>query len=170
MEKMFNEILSEKVVISKDSIDSVRSLIMDDLNKKIMTEAVLKAIIEYELEVRNIFTIYMTENLFYQKILLTWKEILVQNKKMTMPALIRFLKESGIIGQINIEHCEEILMKMIPPQNTKEHEFYQKGTIVQLYEKDSDKNLETRLEGDPNIAFHEFQLIMCRIALDIESG
>ena len=33
---MFNEILSEKVIISKDSIDSVRNLVMDELNKKLI--------------------------------------------------------------------------------------------------------------------------------------
>ncbi len=60
---MFNEVLSDKVIVSKESVESVRSLIMDDINKKIITESVIKAVIEYETEMKYIFTIYMTENL-----------------------------------------------------------------------------------------------------------
>ena len=44
---------------------------------------------------------------------------------MSMAALIRFFKDAEIIpNYMNIEHCEEMLLKMLPPQNSKEHEFY----------------------------------------------
>ena len=45
---MFNEILSDKLTVSKDSIEGVRNLVMDDINKKIISESVIRSVIEYE--------------------------------------------------------------------------------------------------------------------------
>lgn len=56
-------------------------------------------------------------------------------------------------------------MKMVPPANNKEHEFYSKGHVVNLYEKE--ENITKRLDGDPHIGFHEFQLLLARVAFEI---
>ena len=42
-----------------------------------------------------------------------------------MPALIRFLKDSEIVPNlIGIEHFEELLVKVIPAINAKEHDYF----------------------------------------------
>jgi len=65
------------------------------------------------------------------------------------------LREADIVPHIiSIEQFEEVMMKMVPPANNKEHEFYSKGQIVHLYEKE--EQLLKRIDGDPHILFHEF--------------
>jgi hypothetical protein len=46
------------------------------------------------------------------------------------------------------------MMKMVPPANNKEHEFFSKGLVVKLYEKE--ERLLNRVDGDPHFSFHEF--------------
>ena len=79
---------------------------------------------------------------------------------------MRFLRDADIVPHtLSIEQFEEIMMKMVPPSNNKEHEFYSKGQVVHLYEKE--ESLSKRIEGDPGIGFHEFQLLIARIAFEL---
>ena len=72
----------------------------------------------------------MTENLILKKIMLTWDEIMVQNKKMSTAALIRLMKDANVFSNImNIERFEDIIVKMVPPISSRESEFYQRGYI-----------------------------------------
>jgi len=48
----------------------------------------------------------------------------------------------------------------------KEHHFYSNSKLIQIYEKDLAKNEDPKYEGDPFLYFHEFQLVLCRIAMD----
>lgn len=67
----------------------------------------------------------MHENLLKGYIMLRWYEIAIQNKKMNTSSLIRFARDADIIPNLlSIEQFEEILVKMIPPANNREHEFY----------------------------------------------
>lgn len=45
-------------------------------------------------------------------------------------------------------------MKIIPPTNNKEHEFYSRGHVVHVYERDEKPS--NRIEGDPMLLIHEF--------------
>ena len=126
---MLSEILAEKTAISKDqSIEIVRNMIYDETNKRLLSENSIKGICEYELELRNIFTVYMQDNLAKGYIMLRWYELAIQNRKMNTAAFIKFVREADIVPNIlSIEQLEEVLMKMVPPANNREHEFYQKG-------------------------------------------
>jgi hypothetical protein len=143
----------------------IRNPIYDDINKRILNEQCITVLTSYEVEVRNIFTIYMQENLERRDIMLQWKELSIQNKKMTTPALVRFLRDADIVPHlISIETFEEVMMKILPPTNSREHEFYSKAQVVHIYEKD-DKVLH-KIEGDPTLLLHEFQLLLARIAFE----
>lgn len=41
---MLSEVLSEKVIVNKDSLESVRSPILDDINKRILSEPIIRAV------------------------------------------------------------------------------------------------------------------------------
>ena len=44
------------------------------------------------------------------------KEVELQNKKMSMVAFVRFLKEVDVVPHlINVEHVEDILSRIAPP-------------------------------------------------------
>lgn len=38
--------------------------------------------------------------------------------------------------------------------------------MINIYEKDLAKNEDPRYEGDPQLYFHEFELLLCRVAMD----
>lgn len=120
----------------------------------------------YEEEIKAMFVSYISENYRSPKLLLTWKEVALQNKKLTSYALIQFLKEAQIVPIImNIEPFEDIMMKMVPQVHQKENEFYHRHRLVHIYEKELDQ-AEQKIEGDPRVSFHEFQLLLGRIAFE----
>lgn len=73
-----------------------RIMIMDEMNRKILMENSIKTICEYETELKNLYMIYVEENYFAMKrqkrLLLSHREIELQNKKMSALGFIRFLK------------------------------------------------------------------------------
>lgn len=99
------------------------------------------------------------------RILLTHREIELQNKKMSSISFIRFLKEAEVLPHlINVEHVEDILSRVVPGTNPKENEFYYRHFLVDCYSKELD-NPELRSEGDPGLLFFEFMFSMARISL-----
>lgn len=104
--------------------------------------------------------IYVEENYFSMKkqnrLLLTHREIELQNKKMSALGFIRFLKDADVVPHmINIDHVEEILSRITPPSGIKENEFYYKHFLIDSYSKDMD-NPELKHEGDPGLLLFEF--------------
>ena len=63
LEKMLNEILSEKSTVRDASVEASRVIIFDETNKRLLAENTIAAISIFERELKNIFTIYMQENL-----------------------------------------------------------------------------------------------------------
>ncbi|CAD8089476.1 unnamed protein product [Paramecium primaurelia] len=164
LEKMLNEILSEKSAVRDHNVEPNRIIVLDETNKRLLAESSIQAISLYERELKNIFTIYMQENLQRGIIMLRWKEIWVQNKKMNMVSLVRFLRDAEIVPHIlSIEQLEEILLKIIPPINNKEYDFFQKGHFIQIYEK----NLSDCNDTDPQMLIHELQLLLARISFEL---
>lgn len=74
---MLNEILSEKSAVRDSNVEPNRIIVMDETNKRLLAENTIWAISIYERELKNIFTIYMQENLSRGYIMLRWKEIQV---------------------------------------------------------------------------------------------
>ncbi|KAL4481373.1 hypothetical protein ABPG72_010526 [Tetrahymena utriculariae] len=167
-ERMFQEILSEKTIVNKGSIEILRCPLFDDITKKLLLETTIQVLCEYEEELRNCYVSYISENYFQQKLLLTWNEIALQRKKMSTFALLMFLKESHVIPNVlSVENVNESMMKIIPAVSGKEIEFYHKHYVVQIYEKQIPEGVEKPVEHDPRLEFHEFQLCLARIAYEM---
>ena len=67
--------------------------------------------------------------------MLSWKEISVQNKKLTTPSLIRFLRDADIVPHlISLDDFELIMLKVLHPGNSKEQEFYSRNRILEIYD------------------------------------
>jgi hypothetical protein len=117
-----------------------------------------------------LYLLYVEENYWslrkQNRLLLTQREVQLQNKKMTAVSFIRFLKEADILPHlINVEHVEEILNRVVPSVNPKENEFYYKHFLVDCYSRDLD-NQEVRSEGDPGLLLFEFMFSLARIAVE----
>lgn len=83
---------------------------------------------------------YLFENYWSMKkskrILLTLREIILQNKKWTFTSLIHFLKDSETTPHmVSIEHIEEIMRFIIPNVNSTQQEFYSRHIIADNYHK-----------------------------------
>ena len=87
---------------------------VDEINRKILSETTIEALCSYELELQQIFTMYISENVGKKKFLLTWKELALQNKKLTTINVIRFFKNSELIPhEISIEVFADVLIKVL---------------------------------------------------------
>ena len=78
-DKIYNDLLGEKIVAEHDSMHYSRVMIMDEINRKMFMENAVCVLSEYEQELKNIYLIYVDENywtLKHQKrILLTHREV-----------------------------------------------------------------------------------------------
>jgi hypothetical protein len=82
-------------------------------------------IVSFERDIRGLFNCYIAEN--YQsmkndkRLLLTEREIDLQNKKLTTVSFVTFLKESEICPHlIGIDHVEDIMKLVVPFADSKE--------------------------------------------------
>ncbi len=66
----------------------------------------------------------------------------------------------------NVESLQEYMKATIPPMTGDEYTFFEKNEIIKAYE--GDKNFQTTLceplEAEPGLLFHEFILLLGRIA------
>ena len=91
-----------------DEINRSRVMVFDDTNKKLLVEDSVRTLAEYEEELKNVFVSYTIENYWTQKrskrLLLSLREIILQNKRWSYTSLIHYLKESETTPHlINIE-------------------------------------------------------------------
>lgn len=95
-------------------------------------------IAKYEKDLRALFNCYMEENYYSikkdKRLLLTEREINLQNKRMLTHGFIAFLRESEICPHvISIDHVEDILRLIVPYTNSKENEYYHKRCLIDAY-------------------------------------
>lgn len=71
-------------------------MVIDDLAKKLLTEDAVKQLCLYSEEIRHVFIAYTTENYWSLKrkrrLLLSFREMLLQNKRWSYISLLLFLK------------------------------------------------------------------------------
>ena len=125
-DRVYNDLLGEKLTAEKDEMHYSRVMIMDEINRKMLMENSVRILCDYETELKNIYMIYVEENYFSMKrqnrLLLTHREIELQNKRMSAVGFVRFLKDAEVVPHmINIEHVEEILSRVVPPSGIKEN-------------------------------------------------
>ena len=77
------------------------------------------------LNILNIFIQYIFKKIliikvliFYKGTLLTWREIKIQNKKLTSISLIKFMVDSLIIPKlVGLDIIMDFMRKIMPPNN-----------------------------------------------------
>lgn len=116
---MYNILLGEKAHAEKEAIVYSRMMPMEEINRKMTMENVIKTLITYEEEFKNIYLIYVEENYWSMKrqgrVLLNMKEVELQNKRMSAVSFMRFLKESEMVPHLtNIEHAQDMLERIVP--------------------------------------------------------
>ena len=117
--------LSEKIDVDEGEVNFSRVMSFDDVNKKILNEEMIMALSKYEEELKNVYNAYIIENYFALKksrrLLLSQREITLQNKKWAYTSIILFLKESETTPHLTtIEHIEETMRIIVPNVNSKQ--------------------------------------------------
>ena len=131
LERMFSDVLAEKTVATKDAVETTRTPYYDDTTKKILSEPSFHVLCQFEDEMRACFVSYMSENYAGNRLMLSWKELALENKRMSIFGFIRFLKEAALVpNYLSVEIVEEILLKTVPPVVPKENDFYHRHKVV----------------------------------------
>jgi hypothetical protein len=169
-DRIYNDLLGEKVTADRNSMHYSRVMQMDDMNRKMFLESSVRVLAEFEEELKNLYLIYVDENYWALKqqnrFLLNHREIELQNKRMSVVSFVRFLKEAEVLPHlINIEHIEDILSRVVPATTTKESEFYYKHFLVDAYSKDLDSQ-NVKHDGDPGMVLFEFIVSLARTGLE----
>jgi len=131
----------------------------------------LETLLENELYSRTLFVKYFPENLNKTGKAVTWKEIEESNRKLPLLCFLRLLLAKYLIQEyIEIESIQQIIRQTVPPRNSKEDQFYHTGKFILAAEEPNYvKTPYAPEEGEPQLAYHEFQLILGRMGL-YESG
>lgn len=97
-DKVYNDLLGEKITAEKESMHYSRVMQMDEINRKMFMENSVKVLADFEEELKNLYLIYVDENYWAMKnqgrILLNHREVELQNKRMSAISFVRFLKEA----------------------------------------------------------------------------
>lgn len=103
-----------------------------------------------------------------QGILLTWREIMHQNKKLSAISLIKFMVDSQIITKlVSLEILVDQMRKIMPSNNPTEQLFYLGDTISGIYKKEVQKiSQKGPIPGDPQCSFWQFQFLLLKIAYE----
>ena len=87
----------ERTVATKDGIENHRVPVFDEVTRKLLTEAAINVLCQFEDELKSCYIAYLSENYEAGEIILIWKEIALQKRKISSHGLVRFLKESMVI-------------------------------------------------------------------------
>ena len=125
LDRFYSNFLSEKMEIENGEINRARVMVVDDISKKILVEEVVSQLCLYSEELRHVFICYTTENYWSikrkRRLLLSFREMLLQNKKWSYVSLVLFLRESETSPHlITVEHIEEFLRTIVPGTNSKQ--------------------------------------------------
>jgi hypothetical protein len=82
------------------------------------------------------------------------------------------LKDAKVIpGTIGVGNFSDLASRIITPTSQKENSFYSEKRLCDGYDGDEgDSSKYQQIEGDPGAYYHEFCLVLGRIALDIVKG
>ncbi|CAK69928.1 unnamed protein product (macronuclear) [Paramecium tetraurelia] len=168
-QKKYLDLILKDIFIDNKKKTQIRMLILDDPNRKLLHEQVIKTIIAYEEDIQALFTMYLPENYYKNELMLTWKEIKLMNLKIPIFSFIQMLQDMNIHPvHYNYENIEDVCMRIIPAITPKENQFYQSNVIQQLCEMiNSGKFKPQHYSGDPKISYLEFQFLLCKMGAEI---
>ncbi|CAD8168648.1 unnamed protein product [Paramecium pentaurelia] len=170
-QKKYLDLILKDIFIDNKKKTQIRMLILDDPNRKLLHEQVVKTIITYQEDIQALFTMYLPENYYKNELMLTWKEIKLMNLRIPIFSFIQMLQDMNIHPvHYNYENIEDICMRIIPAITPKENQFYQSNVIQQICETiNSGRFKPQHYSGDPKISYLEFQFLICKMAADISN-
>lgn len=149
------------------SIENFRVYNFEEKEKKILTKEAVSVTTKYRKELQTVFTIYSNYNYIKENFYLEWEELRQQNKKMKICFLYMFLSDAQIIpAQFTVDQFIEICARVIVTQDEKLRIFFNEK-LIKIFAKitNLDKNAHSEcLDYDPGIFFHDFIIILSRIA------
>ncbi|CAD8150037.1 unnamed protein product [Paramecium octaurelia] len=168
-QKKYLDLIIKDIFIDNKKKTQIRMLILDDPNRKLLHEQVIKTIIAYEEDIQALFTMYLPENYYKNELMLTWKEIKLMNLKIPIFSFIQMLQDMNIHPvHYNYENIEDVCMRIIPAITPKENQYYQSNVIQQQCEMiNSGKFKPQHYSGDPKISYLEFQFLLCKMGAEI---
>lgn len=148
---------------------NARVISLDETNKKLIVEQSITTIARFEKDIRALFNCYIEENYNAikkdKRLLLTEREINLQNKRMLTKGLINFLREAEICPHvISIDHVEDSMRLLVPYTDNKENEYYHKHCLSDAYTTEEINPDKWKHVSDPGLMFFEFELLIARIA------
>ena len=168
----YETILYEKLTRAPDPEE--HKIKFDEPNRKLLTRETIACLGEHEAELQSLFEIYLSEN-YNSGLDFGWEEVKVLEKKLPIICLLRMLNEAEVIPNcLTPGNFLELLVKLRPPTmpnstnaSSKEVMFYSAETMS-IYIRDYAHLPTIRLsEGDSGVTFLEFQLLMARIANEL---
>lgn len=92
-----------------------------------------------------------------KRLLLTERELDLQNKKLYTQSFLNFIKEAEITPHIiSIDHIEDILKAIVPYTDGRENEYYHRHCLVDFYTNNAPTEDKWKNASDPGIMFFEF--------------
>ena len=167
-----NERLLTHILSSTESIDITAPISSGPADitaefLELLSDSVLPSILEFEPYTRSVFAQYLPESLEEGKATIPWKDIEDNNRKLPLFCLLRLLIIKHLIPDyIEPEHLQIIITEVIKPHGQKEVEFYNSKVFLTAAEDPNFAKMGySTVEGEPQMFYHEFQLILGRIAL-----
>ena len=167
-----NERLLTHILSSTESIDitAIPPAGPVDINAEFMellSDTILSKVLEFEPYTRSVFAKYLPESIAQGKTTIVWKEIEDTNRKLPLLCLLRFFMVKYLMPDyIEPEHLEEIITEVIKPRGQKEVDFYSSKQFLNAAEDPNFiKMAYNTVEGEPQLFYHEFQLVLGRVAL-----
>lgn len=135
----------------------------------------IKIYVEYEKFFQLAFSCYFQMNYNKNRIVgcrltqfLTWREICLQEKRLSLMHFIRMLEDAEItVNYISSEIVSDMVSKIAPDQNPKQRQFYLERKACKYSEILVDSTGKYMQEGDPGLYYYEFCIALARIALEI---
>jgi len=166
LENMFNKILADFATVKTSAETFSRIPLLDEENLAILSEDSITVLVEYEHALKNFFTMTFPENYFAGKKVLSWNIIERGNRKLDMRSLLRFAKQGFLLPHLlNVETFQDVIISIVPPRTPEEHEYFQQCVLIKDYEAEAENSRPLLHSQEPLVAFHEFLLILARIAL-----
>lgn len=148
--------------------EEFRIYFLDDLLKRTLQPRVVAVLAAFGGDLRRVFTLYNATNYAAGRVFLTWEELRAHNKRMRLAHMVVLLEDSGVLPALmHIEAVCDACSRTIVNQDERLTHFYQEKRLKKALGRATGGEVERlKIEGDPKIGFHEFQLLLCRLAAE----
>ncbi len=134
---------------------------------ELLSSPVLEVLLEFEPFARSLFLKYLPENLNKGGKQVLWREAEEGNHKLPLLCFLRILLAKYLIPEyLEVESMQELARQCMSLRSPQDEKFYQDGKfIVAAEDQNLLKSPYNPLNGEPQLAYHEFQLVLGRAGL-----